>query len=257
MGMLGCAHTARLQRACELSLGGGVCGLTCLPSMGEEALGSRLTNAPDMGLNRRQGLQPGLCRGLRSASSFSFLLSVSLSLPALLQLPGACSRTCCVAWTRWRGRRALAPTAAASASSMLWLCCRSGSLQGPVACACRVFWHAMKDSRGPARGHVLWGKAGAGLSAGSRTNLGRGQGAGDGSLAPVRATKAGCLIAVPPKSAHRQRERRGRGSLSRRIRQASVCTDTRPKACVVLAGADPLSWRRRPGACRLRGRLSP
>lgn len=141
MGMLGCAHTARLQRACELSLGGGVCGLTCLPSMGEEALGSRLTNAPDMGLNRRQGLQLGLCRGLRSASSFSFLLSVSLSLPALLQLPGACSRTCCVAWTRWRGRRALAPPRLLPPPPPC-----SGSAAG--AAACRALWRAPAGSSG-------------------------------------------------------------------------------------------------------------
>lgn len=141
MGMLGCAHTARLQRACELSLGGGVCGLICLPSMGEEALGSRLTNAPDMGLNRRQGLQPGLCRGLRSASSFSFLLSVSLSLPALLQLPGACSRTC---WgldglgggggTPWPPRLLPPPPPC------------SGSAAG--AAACRALWRAPAGSSG-------------------------------------------------------------------------------------------------------------
>lgn len=220
-------------------------------------MGSRLTNA-----RHRLEQEAGAAAGALPGTPLCLLLLVPsqrLSLPPCLApaARGMLTHLLGLGRTRWRGWHALAPTAAASASSMLWLCCRSGSLQGPVACACRVFWHAMKDSRGPARGHVLWGKAGAGLSAGSRTNLGRGQGAGDGSLAPVRATKAGCLITVPPKSAHRQWERRGRGSLSRRIRQASVCTDTRPKACVVLAGADPLSWRRRPGACRLRGRLSP
>lgn len=139
MGMLGCADTARLQRACELSLGGGVCGLTCLPSMGEEALGSRLTNA-------RHGLEQeaGAAAGALPGTPLCLLLLVPsqrLSLPPCL-----------------------APAARGMLTHLLWLGLGGGGgapwpprlLPPPPPCsgsaagaaACRALWRAPAGSSG-------------------------------------------------------------------------------------------------------------